>query len=66
MKSASELLAGNGSHETWTPLLEVAAQRNVDERPLTRRKFNRGGAHAGSYRHGGISRAVVRRAQRAL
>jgi chemotaxis protein CheX len=26
MKSASELLAGNGSHETWTPLLEVAAR----------------------------------------
>jgi chemotaxis protein CheX len=26
MKSASELLAGNNSHETWTPLLEVAAR----------------------------------------
>jgi chemotaxis protein CheX len=26
MKSANELLAGTGSHETWTPLLEMATR----------------------------------------
>jgi len=26
VKSANELLAGNGSHETWTPLLEMATR----------------------------------------
>src|SRR5271166_3949153 len=26
MKSVSELLAGNGSHENWIPLLEVATR----------------------------------------
>jgi two-component system, chemotaxis family, chemotaxis protein CheY len=66
MKSVTELLAADGGHQDWVPLLDTAAREVVrtDAAFSAHRIAKSGGGKPGGHVHGGIGGPVVRSAER--